>query len=169
MAEESHLPVRSTVPVTREEIEELIEARELLGLRIVGMAAERASADHIRRLRGVVTRMQEVVADADAYPDVDVEFHLLVAEAAHNRFLRQAMHQLSALIREDIELAATAGIRRFGNLQYSVDAHVELVDAIEGGDPEEAQRVLLEILSRHHEFVIGLYALGTASAEGARE
>lgn len=163
VAEESHLPVRSIAPVTREEVEELIEARELLGLRIVGMAAERASADHVRRLREVVARMQEVVSDADAYPDVDVEFHLLVAEAAHNRFLRQAMHHLSALIRQDIELAATAGIRRFGSLQYSVDAHFGLVDAIEGGDPEEAQRVLLEILSRHHEFVIGLYALGTAS------
>jgi DNA-binding FadR family transcriptional regulator len=73
------------------------------------------------------------------------------------------MHQLSGLIRKDIELAATAGISRFGSLQYSVDAHFALVDAIERGDPEEAQRVLLEILNRHHEFVIGLYALGTAS------
>ncbi len=163
MAEESHLPVRSSAPATREQVEELIEARELVGLQIVGMAAERASAEHIGRLREVVARMQEVVADADAYPDVDVEFHLLVAEAAHNRFLRQAMHDLSALIRKDIELAATAGIRRFGSLQYSVDAHVELVDAIEGGDAQEAQRVLLEILNRHHEFVIGLYALGTAT------
>lgn len=169
VAEESHLPVRSTAPVTREEVEELIEARELLGLQIVGMAAERASADHIRRLREVVARMQEVVSDADAYPDVDVEFHLLVAEAAHNRFLRQAMHHLSALIREDIELAATAGISRFGSLQYSVDAHFELVDAIEGGDPDEAQRVLLEILSRHHEFVIALYVIGTASPRGTNE
>jgi GntR family transcriptional repressor for pyruvate dehydrogenase complex len=163
VAEESRLPVRSTAPVTRREVEELIEARELLGLQIVGMAAERASADQVRRLREVVARMQDVVSAADAYPDVDVEFHLLVAEAAHNRFLRQAMHQLSGLIRKDIELAATAGISRFGSLQYSVDAHFALVDAIERGDPEEAQRVLLEILNRHHEFVIGLYALGTAS------
>jgi GntR family transcriptional repressor for pyruvate dehydrogenase complex len=168
VAEESRLSVRSTAPVSREEVEELIEARELIGLQIVAMAAERASADHIRRLREVVARMQEVVSDADAYPDADVDFHLLVAEAAHNRFLRQAMHQLSALIREDIELAATAGIRRFGSLQYSVDAHSELVDAIEGGDPEEAKRVLLEILSRHHEFVIALYAIGTAPTRSPR-
>ena len=75
------------------------------------------------------------------------------------------MHQLSALIRDDIELAATAGIRRFGSLQYSVDAHVALVDAIEGGDREMAQRVLLEIMSRHHEFVIGLYAIGSAPSQ----
>jgi GntR family transcriptional repressor for pyruvate dehydrogenase complex len=168
VAEESRLSVRSTAPVSREEVEELIEARELIGLQIVAMAAERASADHIRRLREVVARMQEVVSDADAYPDADVDFHLLVAEAAHNRFLRQAMHQLSALIREDIELAATAGIRRFGSLQYSVDAHSELVDAIEGGDPEEAKRVLLEILGRHHEFVIALYAIGAAPTRSPR-
>lgn len=163
VAEQRSLLVRSHVPVTREEVEELIEAREVLGLQIVAMAAGRASADHIRRLRDVVSRMQDVVSDPDRYPDVDVEFHLLVAEAAHNRFLRQTLHQLSAAIREDIELAAAAGIRRFGSLQYSVDAHRELVDAIEGGDPNEAERVFLEILSRNHEFVIALYAIGTAA------
>lgn len=162
VAEESQLPVRSVAPVTRAEVEELIEARELIGVRIVGMAAERASAEHVARLREVVGRMQGCVSDAEAYPDVDLEFHLLVAEAAHNRFLRQAMLQLSGLIRQDVELAARAGISRFGSLQYSVDAHVALVDAIERGDPEEAQRVLLEIMGRHHEFVIGLFALGSA-------
>lgn len=163
VAEESQLLVRSTAPVTRQEVEELIEARELLGLRIVAMAAERASADHVRRLREVIARMQDVVSDADAYPDVDVEFHLLVAEAAGNRFLRHAMHQLSGLIREDIELAATAGISRFGSLQYSVDAHRALVDAIEAGDPDAAHHVLFDIMSRHHEFVIGLYAFAPPS------
>lgn len=163
VAEESRLSIRATAPVTRQEVEELIEARELLGLQIVAMAAESASADDVRRLREATTRMQEVISDADAYPDVEVEFHLLVAEAAGNRFLREAMEHLSAMIREDIALAAAAGIRRFGSLQYAADSHGELVDAIAGGEPEEAQRVLLEILGRTHEFVIALYAIGTAS------
>ncbi len=163
VAEQGRLPVRSAPPVTRQEVQELIEARELLGLQIVAMAAERASAEHIGHLREVVARMQEVVSDADVYPDVEVDFYLHVAEAARNRYLRQAMERLSAMIREDVALAASSGIRRFGNLQYTVDAHVELVDAIEGADPEEAQRVLLEILSRTHEFVIALYTIGTAS------
>jgi GntR family transcriptional regulator, transcriptional repressor for pyruvate dehydrogenase complex len=163
VAEESRILMRAAAPVTRQEVEELIEARELLGLQIVAMAAERASADHIRRLREATARMQAVVSDADAYPDVEVAFHLLVADAASNRFLRDAMGHLSSLIREDVALAAAAGIRRFGSLQYAANAHGELVDAIEGGDPEEAQRVLLEILGRAHEFVIALYAIGTES------
>jgi len=167
VAEPSRLPRGTTEPVTRKEIEELIEARELLGLSIVAMAAERASADQVKRLRAAVDRLQEVVSDADAYPEADVEFHLALAEAAGNRFLLRAMEDLRALLRRDMELSAGAGILRFGSLQYSVDAHRELVDAIEAGDPDAARRVLFEIMSRHHEFVIGLYALAPPDADAS--
>ena len=153
--------------MTRKEIEELIEARELLGLSIVAMAAERASQEQIDRLRSQVDRLQEAVSDPEAFPEADVEFHLALATAAGNRFLLSAISDLRALLRRDMELSAAAGIRRFGSLQYSVDAHRELVDAIEAGDPETARRVLFEIMSRHHEFVIGLYAFAPPAPEDA--
>ncbi len=163
VAEASGLPLRSLAPVTRAEIEELIEARELLGLSIVAMASERASAEQIARLRRAIDRMQATAADADLYPEADVAFHLSLAEAAGNRFLVKVMEDIRELLRRDIELSAGAGIRRFGDLQYSVDSHSELVDAIEAGDPDAARSVLLDIMSRHHEFVIGLYALAPPS------
>lgn len=167
VAEPSSVRIRSNVPVSREEVEELIEARELLGLQIVAMAAERASAEHIQRLREIVSKMQDAVSDVDRYPDADVEFYLVVAEAARNRFLRSMLQQLSAPIREDIRLAAIAGINRFGSLQFNVDAHRELVDAIEAGDPQAAERAFLGILTRYHEFVIALYAIGADRAADA--
>lgn len=166
VAEASRLPAGVAAPVTREEMEELIEARELLGLSIVAMAAERASAEQVARLREAVERMQAVVADADAYPEADVEFQLAVAEAAGNRFLLNAMQDIRSLMRRDMELSAGVGIRRFGSLQFSVDAHRALVEAIEAGDPDEARKALFEIMSRHHEFVIGLYALAPPPAVG---
>lgn len=169
VAEPSRLPARAGeaphVDITREEIEELIEARELLGLSIVAMAAERASAAQIARLRQAVERMQEAVADPDLYPEADVGFHLALAEAAGNRFLVKAVEDIRELLRRDIELSAGAGIRRFGSLQYSVDSHSALVDAIEAGDPDAARRVLFDIMSRHHEFVIGLYAFAPPSPD----
>ena len=163
VAEASQLPAGIAAPVTREEMEELIEARELLGLSLVAMAAERASAEQVARLREAVDGMQAVVSDADAYPEADVEFQLALAEAAGNRFLLNAVQNIRALMRRDLELSAGVGIHRFGSLQFSVDAHRSLVDAIEAGDPDEARAVLLEIMSRHHEFVIGLYAMGAGS------
>ena len=169
VAEPSRVPAggdqAAAVEMSRDEVEELIEARELLGLSIVAMAAERASADQIAALRRSVERMQDAVADAERYPETDVGFHLALAEAAGNRFLVKAMEDIRELLRRDIELSAGAGIRRFGSLQYSVDAHSALVDAIEAGDPDAARRVLFDIMSRHHEFVIGLYAFAPPSPE----
>lgn len=168
VAEVARVPVGASVPVTRKAIEELIEARELLGLSIVAMAAERASTAHVDRLREHVERLQAAVADPEAFPEADLDFHLALAEAAGNRFLLAAIRDLRQLLRKDMELSAEAGIRRFGSLQYSVDAHRELVDAIEDGDPETARRVLFEIMSRHHEFVMGLYALAAPGEEDGR-
>ena len=158
---------RNGVPVSRKDIEELIEARELLGLSLAAMAAERASAEDIEHLRHAVTRMQEAVADASAYPEADLEFHLALARAAGNRFLLNAVRDLRALLRTDIELATAAGIQRFGSLQFSVDAHTALVDAIERGEPEVARRILFDLMNRHHEFVLGLYALAPDEVVGA--
>ena len=153
-------------PVSRKDIEELIEARELLGLSLAGMAAERASAEDVELLRRAVARMQLAAADAAAYPDADLEFHLALARAAGNRFLLHAVNDLRALLRTDIELAAAAGIQRFGTLQFSVDAHGDLVDAIEAGEPDLARRILFDLMSRHHEFVLGLYAFAPDGVEG---
>ena len=166
VAEKSRLPVGVSAPVTREEAEELIEARELLGLSIVEMAAERASAEQVARLREIVERMQAAASDTDAYPDAEVEFQVALAEAAGNRFLLKAMLDIRSMMHLDLELSAGVGMRRFGSLQFSVNAHRELVDSIEAGHPDDARRALLEIMNRHHEFVIGLYALAPPPPDG---
>lgn len=167
VAERAPSLLREGKPVSRKAIEELIEARELLGLSLAGMAAERASAEDVEHLRRAVGRMQESVADTEAYPEADLEFHTALARAAGNRFLLHAIRDLRALLGDDIELAAAAGIRRFGSLQFSVDAHNELVDAVEAGEPDLARRILFDLMSRHHEFVLGLYALAPDELEDA--
>jgi GntR family transcriptional regulator, transcriptional repressor for pyruvate dehydrogenase complex len=165
VAESSNLLRGAKPPRTRKEIEELIEAREVLGLSIVGMAAERASPSQIALLRTHVKRLQGAASNIDAYPAAELEFHLALAKAAGNRFLLQAMNDFRALLEKDIALSAAAGIQRFGSLQYSVAAHRELIDAIEDGDADTARRVLFEIMSRHHEFVMGLFAFAAPSAD----
>jgi GntR family transcriptional repressor for pyruvate dehydrogenase complex len=114
----------------------------------------------VQSLRAAVERMGAAAADAEAFPEADVEFHLALAEAAGNRFLLRSMHDIRELLKRDMELSAEAAIRRFGNLEFSVDAHRGLVDAIEAGDADAARRILFDTMSRNHEFVLSLYALG---------
>jgi DNA-binding GntR family transcriptional regulator len=45
-----------------------------------------------------------------------------------------------------MELGAEAAIRRFGDLRISVDSHRRLVEAIEAGDPERAERAMYDHL-----------------------
>lgn len=146
-------------PLERQEVVELVEARELIEVQLAGMAAERGTPAQIARLRVCVEQMEVASASPFDYPDADVEFHLALAEAAGNRYLLRAMLDIRFFLKQDMELGAEAAIRRFGDLRVSVESHRQLVDAIEHGDVERARELASEIVGRNREFVLGLYAL----------
>ena len=147
-------------PLERGEVEELVEARELIEAQLAGMAAERGTPEQIARLRGCLDQMEVASASPLDYPDADVEFHLALAEAAGNRYLLRAMLDFRSLLRQDMELGAEAAIRRFGDLRVSVESHRSLVDAIEAGNVEASRETAAKIVRRNREFVLGLYAMG---------
>jgi GntR family transcriptional repressor for pyruvate dehydrogenase complex len=149
-----------TAPLERKEAEELIEAREVVEQQVAELAARRASPERVARLRLCVEHLAGAVETGVAYNDADRAFHDAIAEAADNRFLLRALGEIRGRLQSDLGLAADAAIRRFGSLNFSVVSHRELVDAIEAGNPSEAARIVLELMTRSHEFVLGLYGLG---------
>jgi GntR family transcriptional repressor for pyruvate dehydrogenase complex len=146
-------------PLTRQEVEELVEARELIESELAALASERASSQQIAVLERAVERMEAAADNPMDYPDADVEFHLVLAEAAGNRYLLRAMNDIRALLKQDMELGAEAAIRRFGDLRRSVEDHRRLVEAISSRDPERARAILHGIVCRNRDFVLGLYAM----------
>ena len=156
----------------RAEVEQLVEAREVIEVALAAMAARRRDPDAIARLRACAARMQDASASPAAYSEADVEFHLALADAAGNRYLLRSMLAIRSLLKQDMELGAEAAIRRFGDLGVSVESHAALVDAIEAGDPELAAKVATTIVRRNRDFVLALYGLGptaaAARAHGAR-
>lgn len=145
-------------PPHRKDIAQLIEAREVLELQIVTMAAERASAESIERLRAALAQMAASVSDAQAYCQADLEFHLALAEAAGNIYLVRAMKDVRAHLESDFELSVDAAVRRFGSVGFSVEQHGSLVEAIEAGNGEGARTILFELMGRNHEFLRSLYS-----------
>lgn len=154
-------------PLDRKQVEELVEAREVLELQLVAMAAQRASAEQLARLAAIVERMQSGVADPAAFAAADIEYHLALAEAAGNRFLLGAMANIRQLLKRELELSAEVGVRRHRDLQFSVDSHRRVLDAIEDGDADLAGSELREIMTRHHDWVLGFYAEPSAMATAA--
>jgi GntR family transcriptional repressor for pyruvate dehydrogenase complex len=147
-------------PLTRAEVEELVEARIVIEARLARLAAERATAEQVAALGEAVEHMEKASTSPTSYPDADVDFHLAVAAAANNRYLLQSMIDIRELLRDDMELGAEAAIRRFGDLRPSVDSHRRLWEAIADCDPDAAETLTVEIINRNREFVLGLYAIG---------
>lgn len=153
----------------RAEVAELLEAREIIELQMVALAARRAQPASVARLHAIIDRMQEGVRDPVRYSEADVEFHMALAETTRNRVLVDTMANIRALLRRDMELSAEVGARRHGDLQFSVDSHRRIVEAVERGDPEAARTEMEVIMTRHHHFVLGLYAHDRSSDAGPAE
>jgi GntR family transcriptional regulator, transcriptional repressor for pyruvate dehydrogenase complex len=129
------------------------------------MAAERATPDQIETLRSIIERMQEAHSDAAGFLAADVELHLLLAEAANNRYLLRAMGGIRSMLRRDLELGAELSIRRLGDLQIAVDEHRRIVEAIAARDPASAREAMINVIGQNRESVLGMYAQVSTSAQ----
>jgi GntR family transcriptional repressor for pyruvate dehydrogenase complex len=145
-------------PLDRKKVEELIEARVALESQIAVWAAERATPSQISKLESIVDDMESDVTNASAFLDVDVDLHLLLAEAAHNRYLLRTMTNIRTMLRRDLELSTEVAMRRHGNLAHAVAKHRRLVDAIRDRRPDDARAAILEIIDENRTFVIGMYS-----------
>jgi DNA-binding FadR family transcriptional regulator len=152
-----------TVPfapkIKSDEVFELTEAREVIETELAALAAARATPAQVAELERCLERMRAASTDPSAYPDADVEFHIALAHAAGNRYLLRAMLDIRSLLREDMVLGAEAAIRRFGDLDPSVESHARLARAVAARDADRARDVAREIVSRNQTFVLGLYAM----------
>jgi DNA-binding FadR family transcriptional regulator len=149
----------------RKYVEELIEAREILEMQLVALAAQRASDAQIARLEAILGQMEQAVTNPERYSEADVQFHLAMAEASGNRVLSQAMANIRASLKREMELSAEVGARRHGDLRFSAESHRRVLGAIKSGNAELARSEIFDIMSRHHEFVLSMYAAPVAQGE----
>jgi GntR family transcriptional repressor for pyruvate dehydrogenase complex len=93
------------------DFEKVHEVRTLFEVHIAGVAAERATAEDVARLRGVHERMQREAGDVESAARDDLEFHRMIARATQNDLYLLLMDSIgSALIdirRENLGSGAT--------------------------------------------------------------
>jgi GntR family transcriptional repressor for pyruvate dehydrogenase complex len=77
--------------LTAERIVELMELREILECNAAKLAAQRANAEDIQRIHEALEQMQACQADIKKFYDPDFDFHMAVAEAAHNEMICEMM------------------------------------------------------------------------------
>lgn len=132
-----HAGYRIPPQITRERFEDMIEVRLLLEPAAARRAAERATPEHVERLRRMLDEMAEL-AEGDrhhaygAFGRRDAAFHDLIAESAGNALVREALARLHTHVHLFRLLYDT-------QVTYlAMGEHDEVLSAVAARDPDAA-------------------------------
>lgn len=143
---------RVSALLSREELVQLLEARQLVERTAVERAASTREESSLGDLAALVSRMDDLAKadslDVKAFNAADAEFHRLTVGLSGNRFLLQAFDSLHT----HVQIARHYQGRSVAEARHANDEHRRLLAALVDGDAEaagdEAQRHLEGVLAR---------------------
>jgi DNA-binding GntR family transcriptional regulator len=122
---------------TDSEVDQLLDVRELLEVQTARLAAQAVTRAQVTRLRALCREGEAAVAsgDTEGFVSLNNSFHAALAEIAGNAVLAE----LSAIVgrRARWYYRLVAPLRE----HESCVEHLDMVEAIEGGDGEQAAKV----------------------------
>jgi GntR family transcriptional repressor for pyruvate dehydrogenase complex len=118
--------------------DEMFEARRHLEVGVAGLAAERATPEHLAKMQENLIGMTKALDDPQNYLVHDVAFHRNVAAASDNPILGALVEMVSsALYRQRRQTVAQAR-----DLAVSLAMHRRIYRAIAAGDAERTREVM---------------------------
>ncbi len=120
---------------------DLIEARKEIEIVLARYAAERWSGNELNELKEILDRMKE--ATIDDFIEIDVAFHMKVAEMSKNTVLKDILINIQTLLRTWIKLVLESA----GTTSFSYDNHEDIYKALADRDPDAAVRAMSEHMS----------------------
>ncbi|MBE2319712.1 FadR family transcriptional regulator [Solirubrobacter sp. CPCC 204708] len=131
---------------------ETCDTRVAVELGVAVLAAERASADDVERLRALVAAMAEDVEDFGLYRQADVRFHIGLAEATGSPALVAAMTETQGAMGDLFaHIAHPPEVLAWANAQ-----HGRLVDCLRRRDGAVAVRTMQDHLRGSEHVLAGL-------------
>ncbi len=116
-------------------VSEVIEVRRMLEIQAVRLAADRHEESDRRALEDVMRRMEGATDEPQLASSLDLEFHILLARASHNRVLA---HFISGL-RPLLVLWINRAVNRKEIVEEIVREHWHVLQAVLDRDPDCAE------------------------------
>lgn len=118
----------------------IYEARLFIEVALAELAARKATPEDVERIWAALSQAHEVIADDEDFVGADWDFHLAIAEAAHNELLQAFYHLARELLLDFIEDAISLPNVKEEATEY----HVAQAQAIEQHDPQKARQAALD-------------------------
>jgi len=120
---------------------EILETRKIVECEVARICAERASAEQISKLEGLLERKRLAEGSGESLAEMNHRLHMAIAEGSSNRGLIKVMEVLLEMMRLNM-WPALKGLseRREERISAHLDQHERLVEAIGRRDGEAAYR-----------------------------
>ncbi|WP_207541061.1 FadR/GntR family transcriptional regulator [Sabulicella rubraurantiaca] len=126
------------VPLTEDEVREVVELRRIMELQAMRLAAERRTDADLARLDAALEAGARCVAEGTNLADEDSAFHLAIVEATGNRVFLRVVNSFYLMSRERRRTYFRDGTRA----AQSHAQHAAMRDAIAARDPDRAEAAM---------------------------
>lgn len=130
-----------------------LEFRQWVEAPAARAAATRGTDVDRAAIRDCLTEMRKAHKNKDAAreAEADARLHILVYEASHNFIVLHVMRALGELLRDNVFFNREHLYQRPGVRAKLLEQHLEIGNAVVGGEPERAERAA----AQHIRFVFG--------------
>ena len=127
---------------------ELLEARKAVETEIVDLAAKKATKEDIDAIYESLYKMEGAVSNIPKMMELDREFHMSIAKAAHNNLLFSMMTYLNDLLNERLWINMKEKTWNLpGYSQKYLKEHTEIFNAIKNKDSKNARKQMYHHLA----------------------
>lgn len=125
------------IQLDKQQVRELYALRESLEGTAARLAAHHASATEIEEMRDLLQRPDNVDVTPESIAKFNRIFHETIRDAAHNRYLAQALEQLS----DSLALLPGTTFEAAGRPEAAHAEHLAILNAIASRDPDSAEKL----------------------------
>jgi GntR family transcriptional repressor for pyruvate dehydrogenase complex len=135
---------------TLDDMQRMLELREVLEETAAGLAAIRATPED---LQSIAVTLDDMAAGktVEEIIEADLRFHLAVAKSAHNRFFEMVIDPITQVFIQQIKLT--------DSFSLGLELHRQIYEQIRRGDPvgaRQAVRRLMRSTGEHAQAAIGM-------------
>jgi len=139
-------PLSLMIKADVQKIFDLVEVRKAVESWGAFHAAQRASAEDIRRLETIVEAMRRAVEEGTPWDQQDADFHLAMAQATHNTIQIHMMSTIFDLLKGYMSAIFAEIFTDSDKAKRLFQQHLQIFNAIKSRSPEKARERTLKHL-----------------------
>lgn len=142
--EQITFPLSTAILMNKDDISNLLEVRMIIESGTAAAAAKRRTDQHLSMMEAALKAMLEANGSEELGETADLQFHMALAEAAHNPLLMSLMNHVSGLMGETMR--ETRKVWLFSEqttMEQLYKEHLAIFEAIKAQDEEEARTKML--------------------------